>query len=70
MDTDPPMPSGNMLGRSLVNDVAVVNVAEDGDVIFDIRAMLQIIGDDVEIVTEDTTLTASPLEANVVTVEL
>lgn len=56
------MPSGNIVGRSLTDEVpaAVVIVDEDGDVILDILATLQIIGEEVDIIPDEAKMTFSP----------
>ena len=63
MDTAPPaIPSGNIVGRSLIDEVPadVVIVDDDGDVIFDIRATLQIMGDELDIIPDEAKMTFSP----------
>ncbi len=51
-----------MVGRSLTDEVpaTVVMVDDDGDVNFDIRATLQIIGEEVDIIPDEAKMTFSP----------
>ena len=59
METAPPRPIGSMLGRLVKELVEVVTAAADGEFIFDIRAMLQIIGEEVDINPDEATTTCS-----------
>ena len=56
METAPPRPIGSMLGRLVKEVVEVVTAA---DAVFDIRAMLQIIGEEVDINPDEATTTCS-----------
>ena len=60
METAPARPIGSMFGRLVKELVEVVTAAAaDGEFIFDMRAMLQIIGEEVDIIPEEATTTCS-----------